>query len=91
MQAKDFGMRPHVGAVITDENGHIADNPNAALGTIRAQRPPLLEERELQESLLLELFVKFFVQLRNRFRVTANNLLRPAIPRLASEALRAKR
>ena len=57
-QAKDLGMRPHVGAVIADENRDVANDANAALAAVRAQGAPLLEECELQEALLLKLFMQ---------------------------------
>ena len=42
-------MRPHVGAVVRDEDRHVAHDADAALARRGAQRRPLLEEHELLE------------------------------------------
>src|ERR1035437_2822825 len=79
-------MSPHVGAVVADENCDIADNANAALAAIGTQSRPLLEERELQEALLVELLAQLSVQFGHGIGAPANDFLRPAIPGLIAVA-----
>src|SRR5271166_3835077 len=80
-------MRPHVGAVVADEDGDVADDANSLLGAVRAQSTPLLEKRKLQEALFLQLVVQFLLQLLHRFGATVHDVLRPPIPRLIPESL----
>src|SRR5258708_31189894 len=48
IQLKQITMSPNVGAVIVDENCHIANDANGALRAVSAQSLPLLGECELQ-------------------------------------------
>ena len=45
-----LALRPHVGAVERDIDRHVADDPDALLADIRAQRVPLAEEQILREN-----------------------------------------
>ncbi len=51
LEAEDIGMGPDIRAVVADKDGDIANDADAALGTVTPQRLPLLEEGKLQEAL----------------------------------------
>src|SRR5271157_5818882 len=78
-------MRPHIGALVVDEDGDVANDPNATIGAVGAQGTPLLKKCKLQEALLLQLCSMLLVQLRNGVRVATNDLRRPAIPGRVAE------
>src|SRR5271167_1183288 len=80
-------MGPHVSAVIADENREVANDANTDFAAVGAQGAPLLGEGELQEALLLKLVMQLLAQLGHRFRMAANDLFRPAIPRLVTKTL----
>ena len=45
-----FGIRPHVRAVIADEDGDISDDANAVLGTVAAQGSSTAQRTQIAES-----------------------------------------
>src|SRR5208337_1616934 len=87
LQAKDFGVDPHVSAVVADEDGNVADDADAALAAVGAESAPLLKEGELQKALHFELLVQFRMQLRDGVGMTMNYVLRPTVPWLLAEAV----
>src|SRR5258708_12776972 len=51
VEIEEIGVAPDIDAVIVDEDGHVADDLDSALGAVDAQRAPLLEEGELNHTL----------------------------------------
>src|SRR5688500_14426117 len=55
IELKQFWMRPGVGGIGGDKDGHVADKADAAAVGIGAQLLPLMEEEELAEFVHIDL------------------------------------
>ena len=86
VEAEKIRMHPHIRAVVAYEDGDVADDADAAGGTARAQRTPLLKKCKLQETADLELLAQLGANPIQLVRVAAGELARPAIPALALKA-----
>ena len=82
VQAKDVGMRPHVGAIEADEDGDIAHDLNAAARTLGVQSLPLFEEGELNGASDVEVGCMTFTREMLRVVIATGNFLGPLVPRL---------
>src|SRR5437588_11772472 len=73
-------MRPHIGAVVADEDRNVADNMNALGMASLPQRIPLLEKCELDNAFNLQLFPSFFADVLQHRRIAPHHLARPTAP-----------
>src|SRR3954454_5684566 len=80
-------MRPHVGAVVADEDGDVADDLDAALRGSRPDRVPLLSKEKLDDAMELQLFCELVMRFLDRIRLACSELARPRIPSRTVEAL----
>ena len=80
LQIKDIRMRPHIGAVVADEDRNVADNMNALGMASLPQRIPLLKKCELDNAFNLQLFPSFLADLLQHRRIAPHQLARPTAP-----------
>ncbi len=86
-QLKNFRVGPHIGAVVVDEDSHVANEADVALRTVAAQGFPLLIEGELYGLLDFEIVPALLLQLEQRLRIPVGELLRPGQPVAGQESL----
>ena len=82
VEAEKMRMGPDIGAVIAHEYGDIADDADAAGGTARAQRTPLLKKRKLQETPNVEFIPQLVAKPVQRIGLASRQFARPAVPAL---------
>ena len=73
-------MFPHVGTLIGDKNGDVANNLNAAIVCIFLQQQPLPVETPLAEFPERDFFRIALVGIGERVRIAPDQLYRPLIP-----------
>jgi hypothetical protein len=73
-------MRPHIAAVMRDEDRNVADEPDAAIIAITPQCGPLTIELELHESVELYFICEFACRFSQRAPIAPLQLRRPARP-----------
>src|ERR1041385_3057885 len=76
-------MRPHISTVITDEDGNVADNANAAPVAGRAQCVPLLGKEELDNFFDYQSFLRLNPNSLQRSGVALRKFSRPGAPLLS--------
>src|SRR5207237_9700279 len=79
VEEEQLPVRPDVGAVVGDEDGEVADQPDAQLVALVAQRLPVVLEEELLESVLVDLGAQGAAGARGR-RPTPRAGARPPLP-----------
>ena len=84
-------MRPHVGAVVRDVDGHVADEADAAAPRLLAQTRPLPVEEELDPGVEVPLARELAGGLRERLGLARGERRRPVDPAGESEPLRERR
>ncbi len=73
-------MSPHVGAVVRDEDGDVADDGDPALVRLSAQLAPLLKEDELTEDVKIYLLGEYFPSGRKSLGLAIAQLAWPLRP-----------
>ena len=81
---KPFAVRPHIGTVVRDENGDIAEQQHTALVGIAAQLLPLPIEQELLEANLLDLLGQVGALAGQRGSLAVADGARPLVPGLTA-------
>ena len=71
---------PHVGAVVRDEDGDVADDGDPALAGLGSKRAPLVEEHELTEDVKVDLLGQLQMCARQGVRVAVAQLGGPLGP-----------
>src|SRR5690348_17675490 len=64
-------VRPHIRALVCDEDRQVADDRDATLARLFAQRRPLAVEEELRVAMETDLVHQLHARRRQRVRVTA--------------------
>jgi hypothetical protein len=80
IELENIRMGPHVGAVVADENGNIANDLDATRSASRMQGAPLFEERKLNGCRDLHFDVQFCTRSLESARLATRQFLRPQIP-----------